>query len=349
MPRDTFRTPPDQPLPDPSPAPSPDPSPAPATAPSPVPHPAPAPTPPPAPSPDPAPDAPDTRATADPNPVPSPDPAAEPTPAPAPATDPASPGAPPPPATGRPSLPRRLLRWFTALNTDRKIAVVGLALGIVPLATPLVSAGYDAAFGDPSLVLAAAQDDDTCSTAWRVAPGQEGLRSALPNADPHALTRWERDRKITHLGTVASAISIRGNTGPSVQLRDLSVTVLRRTAPLPGTTQPTVDCGGGPGPEIFTVDLDTLPVNRPVSSRYLQNSPHQKGAARELGSRYDREPMRLPVTVSTSEVYDLLVVGRSQARYVEWKATLTWWDGEETHTTTLDNDGTPFRVTAEAP
>ncbi|WP_185993909.1 hypothetical protein, partial [Streptomyces benahoarensis] len=241
---------------------------------------------------------------------------------------------------------RRLHRWFTGLTTDRKIAVVGLVLAAVPLATPLVSAGYDAVFSDPALVLSAAQNDDTCSTAWRVAPGQDGLRAALPNADVHALTRWERDRKITHLGTVESSVSIRGNLGKAVQLRDLSITVLKRGAALPGTNQPTVDCGGDGPPELFYVDLDTLPVNHPVSASYLMTSPHQ-AAARKAAAQYTRKPMRLPVTVSTSSVYDLKLIGRSQSHYVEWRATLTWWDGEETHTTTLDNDGQPFRVTAE--
>ncbi|MFF9477982.1 hypothetical protein [Streptomyces sp. NPDC014733] len=276
-----------------------------------------------------------------PDPVPAPDPTPDPAPDP-------SPGAPAPAPPHRLRRLRRLRHWFTGLTTDRKIAVVGLVIAVVPLATPLVTAAYDAAFGDPALVLSAAQNDDTCSTAWRVAPGQEGLRTALPNADGHALTRWEHDRKITHLGTTESSVSIRGNLGKAVQLRDLSITVLKRGAPLPGTTQPTVDCGGDGPPELFYVDLDTLPVNHPVSASYLATSPHQ-AAAREAAARYsrDRKPMRLPVTVSTSSVYDLKLVGRSQAHYVEWQATLTWWDGEETHTTTLDNDGQPFRVTAE--
>ncbi|MFH8568738.1 hypothetical protein [Streptomyces sp. NPDC017993] len=269
----------------------------------------------------------------------TPPPAQQPPPEP-PAPEPSAP-------SQRPGLPVRLWRRFAALGTTNKIAAMGLVIAAVPVLTPVVTSGYDALFGEDAIVMYTEQSDETCSSFWMVAPGQESLRSSIKPADSRALTRWERESKITHVDTVRSSISIRGNIDQAVQIRDLSITVLRRGRPLPGSPTPTTECGAEQPPEAFYVDLDTLPLHRPVSGSYLMTSPHQR-EARKANPTYGRKEMSLPRDIDTGSVYDLLLIGATQRHYCEWRATLTWWDGKKVHTTTIDNDGRPFRVTAVA-
>ncbi|MEU6115913.1 hypothetical protein ABZ840_15480 [Streptomyces sp. NPDC047117] len=270
--------------------------------------------------------------------APRPDGAAEPAPGPAAQPEPT----PPPAGGGRFS---RLRRRFAALGAANKIATVGLVIAAVPVLTPLVTAGYDALFGEEAVAMDVSQADDSCSARYVVPPDQERLRSSVPAAPVRTLTRWEREKKITHLSEVEAAISIRGNLDKAVQIRDLTLTITRRAEPTAGRVAPHVVCGGNGIQEVFAVDLDTLPVGRPVSSGYLLTSPHQE-AARQTEKQADRHGLRLPKSIGTSDVYDLLITGRTRSHYTEWRATLTWWDGETLHRTTIDNDGRPFRVTA---
>jgi hypothetical protein len=268
-------------------------------------------------------------------------------PAPDPSTTPDTSAPGPGPATARVNGAVRLWRRFRALGTGHKLTVVGLVVAGVPVITPWISAAYDALFGDDAIVMYVEQGDSVCLSNWIVAPGHEDLRKSVHSADDRALSRWERERKLTHSTTVDAFVGVRGNAGKAVQIRDVSITVTRRDKPLAGTVTEPMGCGGNTGPQILFVDLDTLPLNRPVPGRYLQNSPQQEDA-RKAAKEYarDRSAMSLPLTITTGNVYDLLLVGRTKSHYCEWKATLTWWDGEQVHKTAIDNDGAPFRVSA---
>ncbi|MFJ9415595.1 hypothetical protein ACIRPT_15685 [Streptomyces sp. NPDC101227] len=189
-----------------------------------------------------------------------------------------------------------------------------------------------------------AQVNDSCFSGYVSPPAHDDLRGKIRDADEETLTRWERDAKITHLSEVAVDLSFQGNGPKAVQVRDVSFTVLRREKPLSGRIAPHTACGG-PGPDVLVVDLDTLPLHRPVSGTYLLTSPHQR-AAREETAQHNGKEMRLPQTVTTQELYDLMLIGRTQRHYCEWRATLTWWDGRRVYKTTIDNAGRPFRVTA---
>lgn len=284
-------------------------------------------------------------ATPDPEPGPTPPPSLSPSPSPSPSTDPAPPPATSPATPRRPALPVRLWRRFAALNTSNKFAAIGLLLAVIPLVTPVVTAGYDALFGDEAIAIDSVQEDGSCTNAYLIAPQHQELRDSVHRSDDRAIGRWERERKITHLSEVHSVVTVRGNDNKAVQLRELSIEVLSRGRPLPGQPAPPARCGGPGPPQIFVVDLDTLPLNRPVPSRYLLTSP-QQSAAREEAKRQGRPNLNLPTSVTTSDVFDLLIIGRTQRHYTEWRATLTWWDGEKEHSTTIDNDGRPLRVTA---
>ncbi|MGI5470315.1 hypothetical protein [Streptomyces sp. CA-132043] len=198
--------------------------------------------------------------------APRPDGAAEPAPDPA-----ALPGpAPQPTGGGRFT---RLRRRFAALGAANKIATVGLVIAAVPVLTPLATAGYDALFGEEAIAMDVSQADDACSAQYVVPPAHEKLRNAVPAAPTRTLTRWEREKRITHLSEVGAAISIRGNLDKAVQIRDLSLTVTHRSEPTAGRLAPHPGCGGDGIREVFVVDLDSLPVGRPVSSGYLLTSP----------------------------------------------------------------------------
>ncbi|WP_406054475.1 hypothetical protein OG462_03955 [Streptomyces sp. NBC_01077] len=266
----------------------------------------------------------------------------------APAVSPETAGDPPPPRP--PGRLRRLRERFNAASATDKIAVAGLVLALVPLLTPVAAAGYEAVFGDedPVTLLAAAYNDP-CLSEWIITPGHEELGKAFGSVTselPESLDRWELEGSITHHSTVKAMMSARGNTGRSVQLRDISITVTRRTAPLPGTLAPRIPCGDSFNVGLY-VDLDTLPVGLPVSYRHLQSSP-QQGAARAEAAKLNGEDISLPYDLSDDSFFAMVLTGRSLAHYTEWHATLTWWDGDALHTTDITNGKGPFRVSATA-
>lgn len=211
-----------------------------------------------------------------------------------------------------------------------------------------MTAAYASLFGEDEISVAVAQGNDPCLARWIVDPRHEGLLSSISGMDERALHRWERERQITRHGTVDASITMRGNTAKAVQIRDLSITVTRRKRPVAGAVVPPAGCGGGPSPETLFVDLDSLPVGRAVSGEYLLTSPHQKKARKASAEYNNRKPMSLHRDITMNGTYNLLLVGRTQRHYTEWKATVTWWDGKATHRTTIENDGAPFRVSAAA-
>lgn len=92
------------------------------------------------------------------------------------------------------------------------------------------------------------------------------------------------------------------------------------------------------------VNLDSLPLNHPVSVSYLQRSPQQadaRKAAKDLG-----DPISLPRQVTTDGAYSFYLTGRTRAYDCRWIATITWWDGEQQRTERVDDKGEPFRVTS---
>lgn len=249
-----------------------------------------------------------------------------------------------PPQPGRAA---RLWQRYRALSLANKLTFFGLVVACVPLVTPWVSAAYGKLTGDDvPLRLDAGQADDPCNSRWIVDRDRPDLLSKVGDMDDRALARWERDRRITHHRSVSGSVSMRGNAAAAVEIRDVSITVTRRTKPLAGKVSPPPGCGGPDLPEVLYVDLDTLPLNRAVPGSYLMSSPQQAQAREDTRAYNGREPMRLPRSITMKQAYSLMLVGRTQRYYSEWKATVTWWDGEETHTSAIDNDGAPFRVSA---
>ncbi|MEU8913112.1 hypothetical protein [Streptomyces nigrescens] len=85
------------------------------------------------------------------------------------------------------------------------------------------------------------------------------------------------------------------------------------------------------------VDLDTLPLNRPVPAAYLLHSPKQKTARQfeqDMG-----QSLSLPHTVAADDFYSLFLIGRTRRYDCQWRATIAWWDGEEVHRRTVSESG----------
>ncbi|MFM9368213.1 hypothetical protein [Streptomyces sp. Da 82-17] len=294
------------------------------------------------PEPDPTPPAPTPPARAPQDPAPQ-DPAPQ-----APAPQAPAPQEPAPQA-GPASASRAVRAWrgFQSLGAANKIGALGLLVAVVTLVTPWLTAAYSALFEDDALAVLAEQQNDVCSTRWLTTESHADLAQRVPEITDATRARWQREGKIVHRGQVNASISVRGNMNKAVQLRDVSITVTKRHQPGALAAAEEGECGGGSDrkQQVLVVDLDTLPVGQPVSGQYLLTSPHQK-AARKAAAEFGRPLLDLPTDVTTSSVYDLVLTGRTQHYTTEWRATLTWWDGKETHTTTIDNEGRPFRVSA---
>jgi hypothetical protein len=277
------------------------------------------------------------------------DPQAEPRPASAPnAPDtPEPPDSPDPQPRVRTALPRAwgAVRRFTA-PMERRPVLLSVVLAVCAAALPLGFTAWGKFFPDDSVKLQIQQLDEPCDSDWLIHDDSPGFERSLQNGDKRQFARWAREGRIEHRGFVAALVTLRGNMDKPVRITDLTVTVTSRTAPLTGIRAPnTRGCGGdGDPPEAIGINLDAMAVGREVPVRRLQLSPHQKEAAAAVKSFGD--PVQLPRTVTSDDYYSLYLVGVTKSSSVSWQAHLTWWDGEKTWRTTLDNDGRPFRVTA---
>ncbi|WP_329120823.1 hypothetical protein [Streptomyces sp. NBC_01465] len=263
--------------------------------------------------------------------------------------DPATPPDPDPTPSPTPTSQRIRQLWAATrrlgarieANPTRTAAVVALLIAAVPL-------GCTAAnklFPDDAVKLQVHQLDDPCSSDWLVRGSSTGYVKGLEHGDERQFARWEREGRIAHRDFVAALVTVRGNTDNPVRIQDLTVTVTSRSAPLAGTPSPnTRGCGGDTPPEALGINLDAMAVGREVSLLRLQSSPHQKEAAK--AALPFGVPVQLPRTVTDDDYYSLYLIGQTKSSSCTWQARLTWWDGEKTQYTTLDNNGRPFLVTA---
>ncbi|MFE0654482.1 hypothetical protein ACFVZH_38730 [Streptomyces sp. NPDC059534] len=198
------------------------------------------------------------------------------------------------------------------------------------------------------MLVDAEQLNGYCVSSWSALPGNDDLLPRLIEADDREVVRWEREQRIVQRQTLRVLISLRGNTDQAAQLRDVTITVVRRD-PLPQGLRPdgrTVGCGNGDElPQAAGVNLDLLAVGRPVSLSTLRGKPGQRIAAKEALDW--GKPVSLPYSLNNGEIYSLFLLGRTESYDVRWKATLTWWDGKKTKSVDVDNAGRPFHVIAD--
>ncbi|MGP3971448.1 hypothetical protein [Streptomyces sp. 6N223] len=241
---------------------------------------------------------------------------------------------------------RRAVRWHGELSTANKFGLYGVLFAAFGVAVPLVTMLWQWFFPGPSSTLLVEQSHSICTTSWVVSDEDlaDGLRLGM--TDERQIERWEREGDLVRADGATVAVSLSADTDKPIEIRDLTITVVRRDDPVPGTFQPGGGCGGegdDAEPRYLVVDLDTLPLHEEVPVTYLQGSEQQR-EAREAAEQAGRA-LTLPYEVSAGGYYSFFLVGRSALHDCDWYATLTWWDGVETHRDVIDDDGRPFRVT----
>ncbi|MEW1698148.1 hypothetical protein [Streptomyces sp. NPDC091278] len=233
------------------------------------------------------------------------------------------------------------------MGTADRIALYGVVVAALAFLLPLAQSLYGKAFPERSLVLLTHVGKNPCEAGWILTPGNEHIKSVLWSSDEGQFARWEKEGRIVHAGAVMAGVTLRGALEEAVAVRDISISVTGRSAPVRGTVTRGGGCGGEDDPEYLVVDLDGLPLNQQVPVSYLQRSPQQSGArkaAAEMG-----RPLTLPRQVTRTSIYSFFLTGRTAKYDTTWVATITWWDGEKEHTQRIDDQGRPLRVSPSAP
>ncbi|TDC52585.1 hypothetical protein E1212_08305 [Jiangella ureilytica] len=95
---------------------------------------------------------------------------------------------------------------------------------------------------------------------------------------------------------------------------------------------------------------DDAVAHRAARSHLHGGEPHgpvtgERSRAQGCGGEEDDdgegEQITLPRTVDAQDFYSFTLTGRSMADDTEWRAEITWWDGERVHTDVMDDDGRP--------
>lgn len=232
------------------------------------------------------------------------------------------------------------------MSTTDRIALYAFVVTALAFLFPLAQSAWAALFPERPLALSVRVERSPCTTPWLLTPGNEGLEEGFKTAQDGQYLRWEKEGRILRSGSVVAGVLARGTVDDAVVVRDISITVTGRDAPVPGKAMQSGGCGADDPPEFLVVDLDELPLNRPVSVSYLQNSPTQ-AAAREARKKLG-DPISLPVQVGRDSVYSFFLTGRTLRYDTRWIATVTWWDGKADHTDRIDNGGQPLRATGTA-
>ncbi|MFD4237153.1 hypothetical protein [Streptomyces sp. NPDC058542] len=239
---------------------------------------------------------------------------------------------------------RRVRRRYRGTSTTDKIALWALVVTAIGLASPAVVSGWQKVFPEDSATLLVEPNEQACLNRWYVPGGDPSISAQVARANPDQLAQWVREGRAVHAGILEAAVTVHGDAGSSVEVRDISVTVTHREKGAPGTVTGIPGCGSGPDePSYLAVDLDTLPLNQPVPAAYLLRSPQQK-AARQLEADQGQS-VSLPHTIDEGDFYSLFLIGRTERYDTRWKATITWWDGKDMHRRTLSGrDGKDLRV-----
>lgn len=165
--------------------------------------------------------------------------------------------------------------------------------------------------------------DNPCSQHFLVdsEPAQMG-----PPANEENAPRWAASYGAVSSGEQRVALTVQGAGAQTVVLEALHVRIESRDAPLAWNDYAMgVGCGGGVETKSFDVDLDA-------------GSPTAKAGN---GQR------AFPYSVSESDPEVFYVTAHTAAHDVRWDLTLDWSSGGRHGTVRVDDDGTPFRTSAD--
>jgi hypothetical protein len=165
--------------------------------------------------------------------------------------------------------------------------------------------------------------DNPCSQHFLVdsGPAQMG-----PPANEENAPRWAASYGAVSSDEQRVALTVQGTGSQTVVLEALHVSIESRNAPLAWNDYAMgVGCGGAVETKSFDVDLDSGSPTVTVKN----------------GQR------AFPFSVSESDPEVFYVTARTRAHDVRWDLTLDWSSGSRHGTVRVDNDGTPFRTSAD--
>ncbi|MGW2826762.1 helix-turn-helix domain-containing protein [Streptomyces sp. NPDC001443] len=166
--------------------------------------------------------------------------------------------------------------------------------------------------------------DSPCSQHFLVdsEPAQVG-----PPASEETAPRWAAAYGAVSSGEQRVALTVQGTGKDTVVLEALHVRVLTKRTPLAWNDYAMgVGCGGGVDTESFDVALD---AGSPAVT--------VKNGQRDF-----------PYKVSESDPEVFYVTAHTEAHDVRWDLTLDWSSGRHRGTVHIDDNGTPFRTSADA-
>ncbi|WP_335974472.1 helix-turn-helix domain-containing protein [Streptomyces sp. CA2R106] len=165
--------------------------------------------------------------------------------------------------------------------------------------------------------------DSPCSQHFLVdsEPAQVG-----PPAGEQDATRWAAAYGAVSSDEQRVALTVQGTGSETVVLEALHVRALTKSAPLAWNDYSMgVGCGGGVDSKSFDIDLDNGSPTVTV-----------KNGQRDF-----------PYKVSESDPEVFYVTAHTKAHDVRWDLTLDWSSGSHHGTVHIDNNGSPFRTSAD--
>jgi hypothetical protein len=196
-----------------------------------------------------------------------------------------------------------------------------------------------AAVSDSSpLRIAVTLMDDMCDQEWITPRSPAELRGS------HDIPDFWRDWKLVADGVPVSyslvLVTAQAAGADSVTITDIDISV-ERAAPLTGTLLDK-PCGG---PETFRlVDVD-LDAPRPV----VRDRDIDPALADEL-AREGRQigPVRFPYEVTRQDGETFAIRAHTKTCFCSWTAALRWSSAGRTGTVIINDQGQPFRITADS-
>ncbi|MFD7504036.1 helix-turn-helix domain-containing protein [Streptomyces sp. NPDC059850] len=164
--------------------------------------------------------------------------------------------------------------------------------------------------------------ESPCSQTFLVNAEPEQVGPPAPEQDA---PRWAAANNAVSSDQQRVALTVQGTGEDTVVLEALHIRVVAKGAPLPWNDYSMgVGCGGGVGTKSFDVDLDNGSPTVTV-----------KNGQRDF-----------PYKVSESDPEVFYVTARTKAHDVRWDLALKWSSGDRHGTVHIDNNGTPFRTSA---
>jgi transcriptional regulator with XRE-family HTH domain len=165
--------------------------------------------------------------------------------------------------------------------------------------------------------------DDPCSQHFLVDSEPEQVGPPAPEQDA---PRWAGAYGAVSSGEQRVALTVQGSGAETVVLNALHVRFLTKDAPLAWNDYSMgVGCGGGVGTKSFDIDLDN---GSPTIT--LKNGQRD-----------------FPYKVSESDPEVFYITARTKAHDVRWDLSLDWSSGGRSGTVRIDDDGRPFRTSAD--